>query len=205
MNFTVKQIKALLSEMGMPSENLDRAAEEICSRHNTALDSIKEERDTFKKDAETLASVQKELDELKGKQTDDGYKDKYDALQKEFEDFKTATAAEKVLAAKKAAYEEVCKDAGLNEKGVAKALKYADWNTVELDDAGKVKDAKNHIKALKEEWAEHVNKTSTEGVQTPNPPSGSGKAYKSIDEIMAIKDDAERQKAIADNHEMFGF
>ena len=36
-------------------------------------------------------------------------------------------------------------------------------------------------------------------------PTGSGKTYKSKDEIMAIKNTNERQKAIAENHEMFGF
>ena len=202
--FSVKQIKALLSEHGMPTEHLDAAAEEVCSRHNAVLDSIKEERDSYKKDAETLATVQKELNELKAKPVDE-YKEKYEKLQKEYEDYKTATENEKVLAAKKAAYTEVCKDAGLNEKGVAKAVKYADWNTVELDEAGKVKDAKTLIKTLKEEWAEHVKKTETTGTKTENPPGNSGGQYKTRDEIMAIKDDNTRQKAIAENHELFGF
>ena len=210
MTFSVKQIKAILSEAGIPTENLDTTAEQICSRHN-AVDSIKEERDNYKKDAETLATVQKELDELKSR-PDDGYKAKYeaekakyDAEHKAYEDFKTATENEKTLAAKKTAFKEVCKDAGLNEKGVEKAIKYADWDTVELDDTGKVKDAKTHIKTLKEEWAEHVTKTETKGSDTPNPPNNNGGKYKTRDEIMAIKDDSARQKAIAENHELFGF
>lgn len=211
MAFSVKQIKAVLSENGMPADKLDSVAEDICSRHNAVLDSIKEERDGYKKDAETLATVQAELSttkkELEGlkNQPDDGYKAKYEKEHKAFEDYKTATENEKVLAAKKAAYTEVCKDAGLNEKGVAKAVKYADWSSVELDDDGKVKDAKALIKTLKEEWAEHVTKTETKGSETPNPPGNNGGKHKTVDEIMAIKDDAERQRAIAENHELFGF
>lgn len=205
MAFSVKQIKAILSENGMPLEKVDAAAEEICSRHTAVLDSIKEERDGYKKDAETLASVQKELDALKGK-PDDGYKEKYETLQKEYDEYKTKAETEKVMAAKKAAYEEVCKDAGLTEKGVAKAVKYADWNSVELDETGKVKDAKALIKSLKEEWSEHVMKSETKGAETATPPENkSGSNYKSRDEIMAIKDDAARQKAIAQNHELFGY
>lgn len=200
---TVKQVKAILSQNGMPTENLDTAAEEICSRHTAVLDSIKEERDNFKKDAETLVTVQKELDELKAKDND-SYKEKFDALQKEYDEFKVATENEKTLAAKKSAFEEVCKDAGLNEKGVAKAIKYADWNSIELDDAGKVKDAKTHIKSLKEEWAEHVTKTETKGADTQTPPGNNG-GRKTVDEIMAIQDDGERQRAIAENHDLFGF
>lgn len=205
MTFSVKQVKAILSENGMPTEKIDGAAEEICSRHAAVLESVKEERDSFKKDAETLASVQKELDELKAKPAD-SYKEQYEKLKKEYDDFKTATENEKALAAKKAAYEEVCKDAGLSAKGVAKAVKYADWNSVELDENGKVKDAKTLIKELKEEWAEHVVTKETKGVDTPNPPAnGGGGKYKSAEEIMNITDTAERQRAIAENHEMFGF
>ena len=74
-----------------------------------------------------------------------------------------------------------------------------------FDDNGKVKDAKSLIKALKEEWAEHVLQKSTQGAEVPNPPAGGGAKYKSADEIMKITDDAERQRAIAENHELFGY
>ena len=112
--------------------------------------------------------------------------------------------AREALAAKKAAYTEVCKDAGLNEKGVAKALKYADWNAVELDETGKVKNPKDHIKALKEEWAEHVITSTTTGANTPNPPANNGGSIKSREDIYKTDDHgrfilnaSERQAALA--------
>lgn len=211
MAFTIKGIKALLSENELPVENLDKAAEEICSRHNATMESIKEERDGYRKDAETLADTKKALEtaqaELKRlqEQPDDGYREKYEKEHQAFEDFKAAAQEEKLLAAKKSAYTELCKDAGLSEKGVAKAVKYADWKSVELDDDGSIKNANDHIRGLKEEWAEHVVKTTVEGANTPTPPGTSGGGYKSKDDILNIKDDAERQKAIAENHELFGF
>ena len=173
MAFSVKQIKALLSEHGLPVDNLDAAADEICRRHAADLDSIKEERDTYKKDAETLAEVQKELDALKN-QPDDGYKEKYEKEHKDFSDFKASVEQEKTLEAKKAAFKELCVDAGLSEKGVSKAVKYADWEKVELDENGKVKDPKDHIKTLKEELAEHVVTEKKTGVETPTPLGGTG-------------------------------
>lgn len=203
MSFSVKQVKAKLQEYGVPAEQLDAAAEYFCRAHATDLDAIKEERDALKHDAETLATVQKELDALKA-QPDDGYKDKYTKIKAEYDKFKADTEAAAALEAKKAAYIEVCKDAELNEKGVAKALKYADWDAVELDDAGKVKDAKNHIKALKEEWAEHVVTTTTTGANTPNPPANNGGSRMTLEQIDAIEDTAARQAAIAANHELFG-
>lgn len=187
MSFSVKQVKAKLQEYGVPAEQLDAAAEYFCRAHATDLDAIKEERDALKTSVETLTAAKKELDALKA-QPDDGYKEKYTKIKAEYDKFKADTEAAAALEAKKAAYTEVCKDAGLNEKGVAKALKYADWNAVELDDAGKVKDAKNHIKALKEEWAEHVVTTTTTGANTPNPPANTGATIKSREELYKTDD-----------------
>ena len=97
------------------------------------------------------------------------------------------------------------KDSNLSQKGIEKALKYADWDKIELDDDGKLKDAKDHIKAAKEEWAEYITKTQTNGAHTSNPPANTGGNAKTKEEIMAIKDTRERQTAIAQNHELFGF
>lgn len=96
------------------------------------------------------------------------------------------------------------KDAGLSEKGIAKALKYADWDSIELTDTGKVKDATKHIKALREEWSDYVVTESEEGADTDTPPENKGGAKMTREEILAIKDTAERQKAMAENHELFG-
>lgn len=204
MAFSIKQVKAKLQEYGIPAENLDTAAEYFCSAHKTDLDSVIEQRDAYKADADKLPGVQAELDRLKA-QPDDGFKAKYEQEHADFEAFKTATEAEKTLAAKKAAYEEVCKDAGLNDKGVAKAIKYADWNAVELGDDGKIKDAKTHIKNLKEEWAEHVVTTKTNGVESGGlPPRSSGAGLKSREEIYKtdengrfVLDAGERQAALS--------
>lgn len=201
MAFSVKQVKAKLQEYGVPADQLDTAAEYFCRAHATDLDAIKEERDALKRDAETLASVQKELDAIKA-QPGDGYKEKYQKVKADFEKYMADTEAAAALEAKKTAYTEVCKDAGLNEKGIAKALKYADWDAVELDDAGKVRDAKKHIKSLKEEWAEHVVTTTTQGANTPNPPANNGGSRMTLDEIYRkdesgrfVHDATERQAA----------
>ena len=93
-----------------------------------------------------------------------------------------------------------------DEKNIAKVLKYSDLDKMEIDDDGKLTDAKNIAKEMKTEWAELVTTQSTQGANVANPPSNNGGvSAKSKEEIMAIKDTAERQKAIADNHELFGF
>ena len=65
MSFGIKQIESILSSHGMPLENLNKCAEELCGRHKADIDSIKEERDNYKTDAETLESVKKELTDAK--------------------------------------------------------------------------------------------------------------------------------------------
>ena len=146
--------------------------------------------------------MEKELEDLRKTAKDGG---EYDKLKKEFEDYKAEVKGKEEHAAKQAALREVAKDAGLTEAGIAKVLKYTDYG-FELDDKGKIKDAKDMIKSIREEWSEHIQKVDEHGAKTPNPPmGGTGKKYTTKDEIMAIKDTAERQKAIAENSELFGF
>jgi DNA-binding transcriptional MerR regulator len=203
MSFSIKQIKSLLSEHGMPVDNLDKAAEEICGRHTADLESIKEERDEFKKSAGLYEAAKKELEALKA--NPDNYKEKYEKAKKDFDAYKAEIAQEKEMAAKKAAYTEICKDAGLNEKGIAKAVKYADWSSIELDENGKIKDPKEHIKSIKEEWAEHVETSRVQGANTTTPPQNNGGgALKTRDDIYKtdehgrfLLDATQRQEALA--------
>lgn len=93
----------------------------------------------------------------------------------------------------------------MSEKGIEKAIKYAEWDKIELEADGKLKGASDHIKAAKEEWAEYVTTTTTTGAKTSNPPANNGgKTGKTKEEIMAIRDPAVRQAEIAKNPEVFG-
>lgn len=201
MSFSIKQIKSLLSEHGMPVDNLDKAAEEICGRHTADLESIKEERDEYKKSAGLYDAAKKELDALKA--NPDDYKEKYEKAKKDLEAYKAEVTQEKELSAKKAAYTEICKDAGLSEKGIAKAVKYADWSKIELDENGKITNAKDHIKSIKDEWAEHIETSRVQGANTPNPPQNNGGAVKSREEIYKqengrfVYDATERQEMLS--------
>lgn len=211
MAFSIKQIKAILSSHNMPVDDLDAAAEDICARHSADLDSIKEERDNlrterdgFKKDAETLATVQKELDELKNK-PDDGYKAKYEKERDDFSKYKAEVESEKALNRKKDALREIAKDAGLSEAGIAKVLKYHDYEKFELDETGAPKEKASVLKAIKEEWPEYITTTGAKGANTATPPGSAGAGKKTKEEILAIKDPAERQAAMVENHELFGY
>lgn len=196
MSLTRKMLKA----MGIEEEKIDQ----IIEAHSETVDSLKADRDSYKEDAEKLKDVQKELDDLKAK-GDDGWKEKHDALKAEFDQYKNDVQAKETKAAKEAAYRAVLKDANLSEKGIEKAIKYAEWDKIELGEDGKLKGANDHIKAAREEWAEYVTTTTTTGAKTSNPPANNGgKTGKTKEEIMAIRDPAVRQAEIAKNPEAFG-
>lgn len=188
----------MLKGMSLTDEQIDT----IIESHAETVDGLKAERDKYKANAEKLADVQEELNALKAK-GDGGYKEKYDKLKTDFDNYKAEIENAKKLEAKKEAYRELIKDAGLSEKGAEKALKYAEWDKIEVED-GKIKDSKEHMKALKEEWAEYVVKENTEGASVTNPPANNGSSkYSNKADIMKIKDTAERQKAIAENIDLF--
>ena len=196
MSLTRKMLKA----MGIEEEKIDQ----IIEAHSETVDSLKADRDSYKEDAEKLKDVQKELDDLKAK-GDDGWKEKHDRLKEEFDQYKNDVKAKETKAAKEAAYRKILKDANLSEKGIEKAVKYAEWDKIELGEDGKLKGANDHIKAAREEWAEYVTTTTTTGAKTSNPPANNGgKTGKTKEEIMAIRDPAVRQAEIAKNPEAFG-
>lgn len=162
MSLTRKMLKA----MGIEEEKIDQ----IIEAHSETVDSLKEDRDSYKEDAEKLKDVQKELDDLKAK-GDDGWKEKHDRLKAEFDKYKNDVQAKETKAAKEAAYRAILKDANLSEKGIEKAIKYAEWDKIELGEDGKLKGANDHIKAVRDEWAEYVTTTTTTGAKTSTPPA----------------------------------
>lgn len=178
MSLTRKMLKA----MGIEEEKIDQ----IIEAHSETVDSLKADRDTYKEDAEKLKTVQKELDDLKAK-GDDGWKEKHDKLKGEFDTYKKDVEEKETHSKKVEAYKAILKDANLSEKGIEKAIKYAEWDKIELEADGKLKGASDHIKAAKEEWAEYVTTTTTTGAKTSTPPANTGGSVKTKEEIYKME------------------
>lgn len=193
--------RRMLKAMGISDEQVD----EIIAAHTETVDALKEQRDAYKADAEKLADVQKQLDkatadlEAAGK---DAYKVKYEALKEEYEGYKTEQTKKESHAAKEKAYRALLQEAGVSEKRLESVLKVSDVDSVELDDKGAIKGADKLTESIKSEWADFITTTETRGAQTSNPPANNGVA-KTKEQIMGIKDTAERQRAIAQNLTLF--
>lgn len=198
MAFTRKMLKA----MGIEDEKIDQ----IIDAHSETVDALKADRDTYKENAEKLAAVQKELDELKAK-GDDGYKAKYEAEKAAHDALKADIAAKETKKAKTDAYRELLKGANIDEKRIATILR-AEAPTIdkiELDADGKIKNAEQYTESIKSDWADFVVTQSAKGTNTATPPANGGAATtKTKEDILKIKDAGERQKAIAENPTLFG-
>ena len=195
--------RKFLASKGIDADVID----EIITAHTETISGLKDELDKskdFKAKAEKFDDVQKELNDLKAEVAKNGGKS-YEALKKEFDDYKADVAKKEARTAKETAYKGLLKDAGVPEKHWDKILKYSDVDGVELDEKGQIKTRSELLKTVKEEWGDHIETKGQSGAQTATPPAGAGGgAKKTREEILKIKDTFERQKAIADNPEVFG-
>lgn len=202
--------RKMLSAMEIDADKIDR----IMQGHTESItglkddyDKAKAEAEKYKADADKLAEVQKELETAK-KELDKNKNAnaEYEKLKLEFENYKTEQAKKEQDALKAEKFRELLKDIGLSEKGIQMALKWQGVDGVEVDEDGKITNAKELRKSVKEDWAEYITKQEEDGADTPTPPAGSGGAGKMTrEDIMKIKDPVERQKAISENMSAFGY
>lgn len=189
MAFTREFIRNAAKESGVeiPKELEDQ----LISEHITA-------RDAF---AEGKAKSAKE-ERLPVKVEDS---EEYKALKKSFEDYKADVIAKETKAAKTSAARSYYESKGINGKGLDIAIRGsgAEIDALELAD-GKIKDPSSLDALVNGVFAGLVNTTTTKGADTPTPPASTGGSKKTKEEIMQIKDTVERQKAMAENLELFG-
>lgn len=195
--------RKFLKALGIEDENVQ---DQLVSAYREEIDTITEERDKYKEDAEKLPKVEKERDALKAQLDENGenpYEGKYKALKKEFDDYKADVTAKETKRAKKHEYKALLKEAGVNEKRIDSVLKVTNLDDVELDENGKIKDRDKLKDTIKTEWADFLVETSVQGAKTATPPTSTGGGRKTKEEIAAIKDTTERLKAMAENKELY--
>ena len=198
--------RKFLTALGIESDKVD----EIINAHTETVDALKEQRDSYKADAEKLGQITKERDELKKAlaeaDTGEDYKAELEKVKGEFDSYKKGIEESKTRQSKTDAYKALLKEAGVSEKRINTILKVSDANVnaLQLDKDGNVKDADKLTESIRTEWADFITKESTEGADTKKPPKNDGGSTMTKEEIMNIKDAGERQKAIAENHELFG-
>lgn len=181
-------------------------ADQIIEAHTETVDGLKASLDAAEASANKLPEIQKQLEaaqaELESAKKD-SYKVKYEAIKEDFEAYKREQAGKEARAAKESAYLALLKSAGISEKRIDSVLRVSDVDGVELTEKGEIADAKDRLKSIKEEWADFIETTQTRGADTPNPPANTG-GGRTKEEIMNIANTEERQKAMAENPQLFG-
>lgn len=180
MALTNAQVREILSEYGVPAENIKSAADRIIQGHVASIDALRETVDGYKKDAEQLADVQKELNELKLKyQNAEPYQKKFEDMEKQyndehsaFETYKTEQANAKVKTEKTNAYRKMLKDAGVADTQIDSILRVSGEkiDALELDENGTVQNAETEVASIKETWAGFIPVVTTTTSEPPATP-----------------------------------
>ncbi len=191
--------RKLLKGMGLTDEQVDT----IIEAHTDTVDGLKADISKYKADAEKLPGVQKELDDLKAA-GDGGYKEKYENEHSAFEAFKTDITAKESKAAKEKAVRAYFESKNITGANLDLAMRGCGEEMVALElENGKIKDTKSLDALMEGTYKGLVSTTHTKGADPANPPANAGGGAMTKDQIMQIKDRAERRAAIAANINLF--
>lgn len=202
VNFEEILTKHAGEDGSIPADAIAKAANAISSAVGRAF--VTKDRYTAKLDEIDKLTNEKNTaeDELtKAKKFEERYTNEHEA----FEKYKTENDAKNTLAAVKEAYKALLGEANIDPKRHDAIIRATSFDDKKLGADGKLENADALKQGIEKEWADFKVSTTTKGATVETPPANNGKAKRSVDEIMAIKDTAERQRAIAENHELFGF
>jgi len=135
---------------------------------------------------------------------DGEWQTRYEALKREYDAYRAKVEAKAKEDAVRAAYRALLKTARIDDKRVDAILRVTPLDHLTLNEDGTLADAEQLLEAIRREWADFVVTEETRGADVATPPSG-GAYTPTRAEILAIRDTAQRQRAIAENHELFGF
>ena len=191
--------RKFLKGMGLTDEQVDT----IIEAHAETVDGLKEKLAKAEADAATLEAVTKERDALKA---GGDFKEKYEKEHKDFEDFKKGITAKETRAAKEKAVREYLTSKNITGGNLDIAMRglSAEIDAAELD-GEKIKDTKPLDELIGGTFKGLVVTSTVTGTQTATPPANGGTSTMTKEQIMSIKDTAARQKAISENHTLFGF
>lgn len=195
MTLTRKSLKA----MGIEDEKIDQ----IIDDHSDTVDALKKQRDDYKAKADKVSDLEKKIQELESIEVDD-YKAQYEAEHEAFEAYKAEVEASRHSEQVRGLYRDLLKEAGVDEKRIDTVLRVTDLSKLDMNKDGTLKDAEGLKKGIAEDWSDFIATTEVKGANVETPPTSTG-GKMSKEEILAIKDAGERQAAIAENHEAFGF
>lgn len=202
-----------LAALGIEPEKIQT----LIDWHMETVKGLQAEIDRSKDTNDKLTSVQAELDKVKKDletanatieaASKDDYKGKYEATSKELELLKNEAAAKKLATAKETALTGHLKKLGYSERATRLIIRNGFANDVEIDDSGKATNLDSVTSTIQadSDFSGFTPKVTDNNHEPATPPQNTGgKKAITKDEIMAIRNTAERQQKIAENPELFG-
>ena len=166
-------IKKHVAEDGsIPAEAVAKLAQAV----NSSVGREFVEKARYTEKLEEIETLKTEKQTAEDSATTAGkWKDKYDALHGEFEDFKKAQTAKETKAAKESAVRAYYQSKGITGKSLDIAMRGsgAEIEALELEN-GKIKDAAAIDALIAGDFSGLVAQTRTEGAHTATPPAGDG-------------------------------
>ena len=95
-------------------------------------------------------------------------------------------------------------DESIDEKRHEAIMRVTDFSGIKRDKDGNLENADALKEGIRKDWGAFKVTTKQRGEDVAHPRTDNGTPKPTVDEIMSIKDDAERQKAIAQNLDLFG-
>lgn len=175
--------------------------QQIMDGHIAVTDGLKDRIEGLKEEADKVPALQKQLDEKDG---GEDWKAKYEKEHSDFEAYKLQISKSAELEEIKALHGEILRDLGINADRIKAIQKVTDYSGMKKGKDGKLADEAAVRKAVSEEWKDFIPTNTNKGAKVENPPAAGKTAGKTMEEIMAMKDPIERQKAIMENREQYG-
>ena len=182
----------------------DEMENSLVALHLGVVDPMKDEIEKAKASAAKFEEVQKELDGLK-KQAEEGnnWKVKYEKEHSDFDEYKKQIEQDKAVGNVKTAYRALLKETNLDDKLIDTIIAGTDFSNMKLDKDGKLEGADKMSESIKTEWKDYIPVTKVKGGDVSTPPKNTGTKM-TLEQIDAIEDTAERQRAMLENAELFG-
>ena len=159
--------RKLLKGMGLTDEQVDT----IIEAHTDTVDGLKADVSKYKSDAEKLAGVEKELNDLKA-MGDGGYKEKYEKEHSAFETYKSDVKAKESKAAKEKAVRAYFESKNITGANLDLAMRGCGEEMAALEmDGEKIKDTKILDALVDGTYKGLVSTTQTKGANPANPPA----------------------------------
>lgn len=144
---------------------------------------------------ETVDGLKDEIEAMKG--DSDRLREEYDHYRADAEQRRRETDV-------KAAYRRLLEREHVDPRRFDAIERATRYDAMALDDTGALRDADRLSADIRREWSDFIVTTQRRGAKVPTPPAGDRQPL-TRREILSIPDTARRQRAIAENHEVFGF